>query len=167
MAANTKGKKSGGKTATAAEQKKREQQARQQLWALVVFAVGILVFFITLVQGQNVWHWFHNLFLGMFGWSAYLIAPLFIYIAVMAALDKPIGLVGHKVWQSMVLICLLSSATQIFGEGIPPVDGVFRKVGYLFSQATHLSGGGAVSALFGLPLLHWFGATGASHHMIM
>jgi len=167
MAANTKGKKSGGKTATAAEQKKREQQARQQLWALVVFAVGILVFFITLVQGQNVWHWFHNLFLGMFGWSAYLIAPLFIYIAVMAALDKPIGLVGHKVWQSMVLICLLSSATQIFGEGIPPVDGVFRKVGYLFSQATHLSGGGAVSALFGLPLLHWFGATGAKVTVVL
>lgn len=167
MAANTRGKKPAGKVMSAAAKKKMEQQARQQLWALVVFAVGILLFFITLIPGQNVWHWFHNLFLGLFGWSAYLIAPLLIYIAVMATLDRPIGLVGHKVWQSLVLICLLSSATQIFGEGIPPVDGIFHKIGYLFTQATDLSGGGAVSALFGLPLLHWLGASGAKITVVL
>ncbi len=155
-----KGKSTKTKKPTAQEIREQEK-AKKQLWAIVLFAAGILLFFITLISGQNVWRWFHNLILGMFGWSAYLISPLFIYVALMSAADKPVGLVGHKVWQILVLVCLLSGATQIFGEGIPPVDGIIKKVSYLFSEGVKLNSGGAVSALTGLPLLHGFGAMGA------
>ena len=147
------------KKPTAAE-RKAQLKAQKQLWAIILFAVGILLFFMTLIEGQNVWRWFHNLILGTLGWSAYLIAPLFIYIAIMAAADKPVGLVGHKVWQILVLVCLLSGAIQIFGEGIPPTDGIIEKVQYLFEEGIELNSGGAVAAITGLPLLHWFGAMG-------
>ena len=148
--------KSKSAAATERERKKRELHSRQQFWAIVVFAVAVFIMATTLVEGQNVWNWIHNFFLGMFGWSAYLIAPLLFYVSIMTALDKPIGLVGHKVWQSMLLICLLSGATQVFGSGIPNGN-LIEKFLSLFQNGVDGHGGGAVSGLFGLPLLYWFG----------
>lgn len=164
----TNGTSARGKSAAAKERerKKNELRAKQQLWAIVVFAFAIFIFSITLIQGQNVWRWFHDLFLGLFGWSAYLIAPILLYIAVMTTLDKPIGLVGHKVWQSMVLICLLSGSTQVFGSGIPDGD-LIEKFTALFENGVNLHGGGAVSGAFGLPLMYWFGKTGAQVTMVL
>ena len=158
--------KSKSAAATERERKKRELHSRQQFWAIVVFAVAVFIMATTLVEGQNVWNWIHNFFLGMFGWSAYLIAPLLFYVSIMTALDKPIGLVGHKVWQSMLLICLLSGATQVFGSGIPNGN-LIEKFLSLFQNGVDGHGGGAVSGLFGLPLLYWFGPTGAKVTMIL
>lgn len=156
------------KSAAAAERerKKREEHSRQQFWAIVVFAVAVFIMATTLIRGQNVWEWIHNFFLGMFGWSCYLIAPLLFYISVMTALDKPVGLVGHKVWQTMLLICLLSGATQVFGSGIPNGN-LIEKFLFLFQSGIDGHGGGAVSGIFGLPLLYWFGPTGAKVTMVL
>lgn len=144
-----------GKSAAASEKerKNREAHSRQQFWAIVVFAVAVFIMATTLIEGQNVWNWIHNFFLGMFGWSAYLIAPLLFYISIMTTLDKPIGLVGHKVWQTMLLICLLSGATQVFGSGIPNGN-LIEKFLTLFQNGIDGHGGGAVSGIFGLPLLY-------------
>ena len=150
-----------------AKQLELQQKAHRELLAIIMFALGILIFFMTLIRGQNVWQWFHNLLLGFFGWSAYLISPLFMYIAIMAAKDRPFDIVKHKVWQSLVLVCLISGATQIFGEGIPPVDGVFRKVGYLFAEGIELNGGGVISVITGVPLLSLFGNVGAMITIIL
>ena len=158
--------KSKSAAATERERKKRELHSRQQFWAIVVFAVAVFIMATTLVEGQNVWNWIHNFFLGMFGWSTYLIAPLLFYVSIMTALDKPIGLVGHKVWQSMLLICLLSGATQVFGSGIPNGN-LIEKFLSLFQNGVDGHGGGAVSGLFGLPLLYWFGPTGAKVTMVL
>lgn len=149
------------------KQLEAQQKARKKLLAIILFATGILVFFMTLIRGQNLWQWFHNMLLGSFGWSAYLIAPLLIYVAIMAETDKPLDIIAPKVWQSMVLVCLISGATQIFGEGIPPVSGLFRKISYLFSEAIELNGGGIISALTGLPFLALFGATGAKITIVL
>ncbi len=51
---------------TERERKKRELHSRQQFWAIVVFAVAVFIMATTLVEGQNVWNWIHNFFLGMF-----------------------------------------------------------------------------------------------------
>ena len=171
--ASTKGSKTPAakkKTTTrkpTAKQLEAQEKARRQLLGIIMFALGILIFFMTLIEGQNVWLWMHNLLLGTFGWAAYLIAPLFIYIAVMSSKDRPFDIVFHKVWQSVVLVCLFSGATQIFGEGIPPVDGVFRKIGYLFTQGCELNGGGWISILTGVPFLSMFGAAGAKITIIL
>lgn len=169
MATKKTSTRSKAKTSAAASEKerqKRELHSRQQFWAIVVFAVAIFIMATTLIEGQNVWNWIHNFFLGMFGWSAYLIAPLLFYISIMTTLDKPIGLVGHKVWQTMLLICLLSGATQVFGTGIPNGN-LIEKFLFLFQNGIDGHGGGAVSGIFGLPLLYWFGSSGAKVTMIL
>ncbi len=165
--AATKGTKKSTTKKPTAKQLELQQKAHRELLAIIMFALGILIFFMTLIRGQNVWQWFHNLLLGFFGWSAYLISPLFMYIAIMAAKDRPFDIVKHKVWQSLVLVCLISGATQIFGEGIPPVDGVFRKIGYLFAEGIELNGGGVISVITGVPLLSLFGNVGAMITIIL
>ena len=73
------------KTSAAAfeeERKKREEHSRQHFWSIVVFAIAIFIMANTLVEGQNVWRWIHNFFLGMFGWTSYLIAPVLFFISI-------------------------------------------------------------------------------------
>ena len=166
MASKKTSSRSKSTAASEKERKNREAHSRQQFWAIVVFAVAVFIMATTLIEGQNVWNWIHNFFLGMFGWSAYLIAPLLFYISIMTTLDKPIGLVGHKVWQTMLLICLLSGATQVFGSGIPNGN-LIEKFLTLFQNGIDGHGGGAVSGIFGLPLLYWFGPTGAKVTMVL
>lgn len=97
----------------------------------------------------------------LFGWCAYLIAPALIYIAVMAAMDKPIGALGHKVWQTFVLVALICGAAQIFAK--TPIEGenFVEKAAYLYESGTKLKGGGLAAGLIGIPLLS-FGKTPAA-----
>ncbi len=153
-------KKPAPKRQTAA-QLQAQQRASRQLWAIIVFALGVLFASITLIEGQNVWLAVHNLILGLFGWSAFMISPIFFYIAIMATLDKPLGSVKHKIWQTFLLAGFVSGAIQIFGSGAPAGEGVIEYARELYEAGIALDGGGLVSAVFGLPLLNWFGSTGA------
>ena len=148
---------------TAEEKRLAQEQARshRQLWAVILFAVGIFFLAVSLIPGQGFWNWLHTFCFGLFGWCAYLIAPALIYIAVMAAMDKPIGALGHKVWQTLVLVALCCGAAQIFSQN--PVEGenFVEKAAYLYESGTKLKGGGLAAGLFGLPLLS-FGKTPAA-----
>lgn len=163
------GKASGRSTSKAprknSAQAKAEAAAREhasrQLWAIIVFALGVLFASVTLIKGQNIWSLLHNFILGLFGWSAFLIAPIFFYIAIMATMDKPLGSVKHKIWQTFLLAGFFSGAVQIFGMGIPDTEGFLNTARELYEAGIDLQGGGLISGIFGLPLLHWFGGAGA------
>ena len=132
-------KKRGRPSAKAAAEakKKAEEQAhsRRQMWAVILFAVGLFFFFITLIPGDGAWKWLHGVFYGLLGWCSFLIAPAFVYIAVMAAMDKPMGSVGHKVWQTFVLITLICGATQIFSSVPFEAEDFVEGVKQLYGQA--------------------------------
>ncbi|MCI5527629.1 MAG: DNA translocase FtsK [Oscillospiraceae bacterium] len=158
----TAAKKSTGRQ-TAAQKRLAEEQARsrRQLWAVILFAVGIFFLAVSLIPGQGFWNWLHTFCFGLFGWCAYLIAPALIYIAVMAAMDKPMGALGHKVWQTFVLVALICGAAQIFAK--TPIEGenFVEKAAYLYESGTKLKGGGLAAGLIGIPLLS-FGKTPAA-----
>ena len=159
---STAAKKGSGRQ-TAAQKRRAEEQARsrRQLWAVILFAAGIFFLAVALIPGQGFWNWLHTFCFGLFGWCAYLIAPALIYIAVMAAMDKPIGALGHKVWQTFVLVALICGAAQIFAK--TPIEGenFVEKAAYLYESGTKLKGGGLAAGLIGIPLLS-FGKTPAA-----
>lgn len=146
---------------TSAKETKVNQQARKQMWAVILFAVGLLMFFLTVIQGEKLWLWIHNFLFGILGWSVYFLAPLIIYIAIIAALDKPLSAIKAKLWQVMVLIILISGAIQIFGVGLPEQGSFVESFLALYRAGMELRGGGVAGALFALPLLALTGATGA------
>lgn len=137
----------------------RQEMARKQIWAIVLFAVGILFLFLSLIKGQdkNFWQILHNMLYGLFGWCGALLGPLLIYIAVMITMDKAIISVRATVIEAVVLLTLLCGITQVFGAGIPDIKGFWKSLAALYQQGVSLSGGGLLSGLVGIPLLALIG----------
>ena len=129
--------------------------------AIILFAAGLLLSALSFIEGESFWKGLHNTLYGLFGFSAALIGPLFIYIAILATLDKPIGSIGSKVWQCIVMLVMLSSAIQVFSYGKLTETGLWNGIVELFQKGILLEGGGLVCALIGVPLLAMFGEVGA------
>ncbi len=157
-------KKPPAKRMTAAQKRakmEQERRARQQIGAIILFALGLLFICLSFIEGQNVWNWIHNGMFGLFGWCAWLIGPICIVIAIVVTMDKKDMLLSHKVWQAGVLLLLICAATQVFGDNVVQGESLWDKLGFLFEQGKTLSGGGLVSALFALPLTSLLGSVGA------
>lgn len=116
---------------------------------------------VSLIPGQGFWNWLHTFCFGLFGWCAYLIAPALIYIAVMAAMDKPMGALGTRSGRPFVLVALICGAAQIFAKTPMEGENFVEKAAYLYESGTKLKGGGLAAGLIGIPLLS-FGKTPAA-----
>ena len=95
-------KKSSAKKPTAAE-----VSSRRQLYAIGFFALGIIFLAMTLIKGESLWQSMHYALFGLFGWCAYLIGPVLIYLAVMNTLEKPTFSTAAQGYESLALIILL------------------------------------------------------------
>lgn len=159
---NSKKKKSTARSNTAAQQRKtiQAEQTRRQMWAVVLFAVGLLFLALTFIKGKKAWLWLHNTLFGLLGWSAYFIAPLILYLAVVTARDKPISSIRTKLWQVGVLILLISSATEIF-TGLPQVEGFGKMIKALYEKGITGKGGGVFGLILAGPLLAFADSVGA------
>jgi len=165
LAGNSKSKASSkSKTGTKSTSKtkaqkaaERQEMARRQIWAVVLFAAGLLLFFISVIKGQNFWLVLHNLMFGLFGWCGYLMGPLSVYIAFMIATEKTSASVRATLIEAAALVCLFCGITQVFGAGMPSAGSFWKNITLLYSQGISLSGGGLFSAILGLPLLALFG----------
>jgi len=175
LAGNSKSKASSkSKTGTKSTSKtkaqkaaERQEMARRQIWAVVLFAAGLLLFFISVIKGQNFWLVLHNLMFGLFGWCGYLMGPLSVYIAFMIATEKTSASVRATLIEAAALVCLFCGITQVFGAGMPSAGSFWKNITLLYSQGISLSGGGLFSAILGLPLLALFGKIPAAITIIL
>jgi len=137
-------------------------QARRQMWAVVLFALGLLLLALTIIEGDRLWRSIHSFIFGLFGWSAYFLPPLMIYISIITSLDKPLGTMKAKLWQMGLLVIMISGAIQIFTAQLPSYGNLVENVLALYIAGTTLSGGGVAGAVFAFPLIWLFDNTGAS-----
>ncbi len=142
---------------------KKAQQAQNQLYAIVLFAVGILLFAIAVIKGENVWLALHNFLLGCLSWCAYLVGPIVVATAVMIATDKSDYPMAAKTISASVLVLLFSGALQIFHKSYPRGDFLALVQG-LYREGKELTGGGVLSLVFGVPLLKFTNFLGARHY---
>ena len=139
---------------------KTKKSARRQIAAVLTFAAAVFLLFLVFIKGQNVWSIMHNFLFGLFGVCTYIWPFLLGYVAVMTALDKPIGKTGTKVWQSAVLIILICAAVDIIrASGIDSAFGEYIVSAY--NTGVGNVGGGFFGAVVGWPIYHLFGRTGA------
>ena len=54
-------------------QTKADNSARQQINAIILLAVAVLVFCFSVIEGENLWTWIHQVLLGIFSFSAYVL----------------------------------------------------------------------------------------------
>lgn len=132
------------------------------LWSTLLFALGLLILAFTLIPGESAWHSIHNIFLGMFGFSIFLVPAILIYVSVMIAMDKSQQAVQGRVIQCFIIIFLTAAFVQIVsGRDIPEGNFFNDMIPALFAEGKQLRGGGVFSSLLAVPLLLLFKKTGA------
>ena len=134
---------------------------RNQIRAVVLFALAIFSGCLVLIPGDNLWKWAHGAILGVFGVWAVLWPLLMIYVAVVTTLEKPRGSISGKIWLSALIIVLFCGAGYIF-SATPPEQGTkfFEFLKQLYQQNSGL-GGGVIGGMIGLPILRAAGSVGA------
>lgn len=157
---------SGGGETSASQSKSRQKPAepkndKNQFWSIVLFAAGVLIFLMAVIEGTAGWRRIHNGLLGIFGFAVFFVPIILIYTAVLIGMEKSQKCVsGRAVW-GIALTFLTSAAIQIFGIGKLPGEGFFSHIAALYRDGKSLDGGGVASFIIAGPLLTFFGETGA------
>lgn len=141
-----------------------KQRARQQMHALVLFAVGLFMGALTLIEGVSLWNWMHKFIFGIFGAGSVFVAILLIYIAILLTMDKPWK---ARVWESSFLLAFFCGAWQIFSMGVPESTHVLDMIVECIIQGISGKSGGLIGAATGLPLLLSFGTIGAGITIVL
>ncbi|MGN0570592.1 MAG: DNA translocase FtsK [Candidatus Fimenecus sp.] len=137
-------------TNTTVQHKAERAAAQKQVAAIVLFCIAAFLICVTLIPGGGLWGGIRTLSFGLFGFSAFVVPLLLLYVAIMTTLDKTGTKVGFKVAEALALIVLLCSAVHIFkfsGEvdfltDIADAYNAYRVDGSML-------GSGAVGAVFG------------------
>ena len=155
------------RSATATEITEREARKavpvspHAQITAVILFAVSLFLFFVVIIKGQNVWEAFHNFLFGLFGICAYILPFIIGFISVLYAKDKTKRHIGFKVFQSMLLLVMISSAVDIFRRAADAKIGFIDSIVTAYSDGIIKKGGGFFGALIGFPFSSLFGKVGA------
>ena len=157
------------KKALEAEQLRLREEAlkasmrRRHIATVIMFAVGIVLTLAAVIpagEGEG-WRGFFDLMHGLFGYSAFLVGPLLIFVAIRLSAFKE----GHKLGMDMLKcvggILLLCAAVQIFSVGAVPGENFGEVIANLYKDGKEFRGGG-VFALFIGGLLLLLGRLGAT-----
>ena len=137
------------------------QNENNQLWSIILFALGLLTALMVLVKGSKGWLTMHNLILGLFGVAAFLIPVILIYTAVKLGTEQTKkDISGRNIW-CIAMIFLASAAFQIFAVGRIPGATWGGHFKILYEEGSKLRSGGVASLVIAGPLLKFFGKLGA------
>ncbi len=154
-----------GAAAKPASTQMRDAQAkkqRSQINAVVLFACSILMFCLILISGVHLWHWFHNVLLGLFGSWAVLWPILLLYISVVTALDRQGLRTGRKLALMIAIIALFCASAFIFSvSGTASLHSFWKNLVQLYQEGTECASAGFFSGLLGIPIVAALGPLGA------
>ncbi len=146
--------------ASKARQTKAQISTRKQMRAVVLLAVAVLTFCLAIIVGENAWTWLHNVMLGLFSFSAYLLPVAFGVYAVFMALEKDSRSVKIRIWECVAFVVMLMSVVFTFSTNTGD-EGFFPAIATAFVNGRELRGGGVLGVLLGYPAEAAFGDTGA------
>lgn len=132
-----------------------------QFWSIILFAAGILIFLLTVIEGSSGWEFIHNLFRGLFGISVFLVPVILVYTAILISMERSQQTVAGRAMWGVGLTLLSSSVVQVMFAGETQGDTFLEKCKYLYESGSNLEGGGLLSALVAWPLMKFFGNVGA------
>lgn len=157
------------KKALEAEQLRLREEAlkasmrRRHIATVIMFAVGIVLTLAAVIpagEGEG-WRGFFDIMHGLFGYSAFLVGPLLIFVAIRLSAFKEGHKLGMDVLKCVGGILLLCAAVQIFSVGAVPGENFGEVIANLYKDGKEFHGGG-VFALFIGGLLLLLGRLGAT-----
>lgn len=157
------------KKALEAEQLRLREEAlkasmrRRHIATVIMFAVGIVLTLAAVIpagEGEG-WRGFFDIMHGLFGYSAFLVGPILIFVAIRLSAFKEGHKLGMDVLKCVGGILLLCAAVQIFSVGAVPGENFGEVIANLYKDGKEFRGGG-VFALFIGGLLLLLGRLGAT-----
>ncbi len=157
------------KKALEAEQLRLREEAlkasmrRRHIATVIMFAVGIVLTLAAVIPAGEAegWRGFFDIMHGLFGYSAFLVGPLLIFVAIRLSAFKEGHKLGMDVLKCVGGILLLCAAVQIFSVGAVPGENFGEVIANLYKDGKEFRGGG-VFALFIGGLLLLLGRLGAT-----
>ena len=133
----------------------KKSARRHHITSVILFAVGIFMTIAAIIPGAEGegWRVVFDIMHGLFGYSAYLIGPLMIYIAVLVSANRSKKKLIGIVVKSSAGVLLLCAAVQIFVIGATPGENFGEVIVNLFNDAKEFRGGGVFSIIIGGPRL--------------
>ena len=120
--------------------------ANNQKYAIVLFAVSILLMLLAFVQGSNGWLALHRAIKGMFGLPLLLIPPALIYIAVMLDKEETPQKILHRSLSVVAATTFISGFIEImFGGGRLQDLPLGESLRLLYDEGQLWHGGGMIS----------------------
>ncbi len=152
-----------------APKKEVSQTVKRQKYAIVMMAAAVFLFCVAFIKGESVWAHLHNAMFGIFGFCAYLIPVMLIYMAVVYAKDKPLGSIAANLTGVGSFVALLSGAVHIFTNEAQYLSeiNITIQIADAWNKAEALGNGGVIGALIGGLVSKLFGKTGAAITVII
>lgn len=177
--ANTQNKKSGAaqkksapknSSAPKKSQPKKEPEKKEvsvtvkrQKTAIILMAAAVFLFCVAFIKGESIWLNLHDAMFGIFGFCAYILPVVLVYMAIVYAKDKPLGSVAANLTGTGVFVALLSGAVHIFANTAEYLkdSGLGIQIADSWEKSASLSNGGVIGAVIGGLISKMFGKTGA------
>ncbi len=131
--------------------------------SVVGFFISILLFFLVVIPGENLWFHLHKFILGLFGIGSIVIPVALGYVSWMVAMEKKARYKGMSTGLLVFLILLICSLFYVFS--IPLSEGQtsnwFSYVWECYRASKLDFGSGLLGGLLGAMLIWAFGTIGA------
>lgn len=134
----------------ALDMKKKDNTAR--ILSIVIFAVSILFFFISVISGEGLWNILHNFFIGLFGWFAAIVFPILcIAYSALFTVKKTERKMTFETVSIVILVLLISTFIHVVAN--QPGAAFADTIKAAYTNAPSSFNGGFFGALIGWPLL--------------
>lgn len=145
------------------EKKDVSPAVKRQKTAIVLMAAAIFLICVAFIEGESLWLNLHNAMFGVFGFCAYVLPVVLIYMAIVYAKDKPLGSVAANLSGTGIFVALLSGAVHIFANTAEYLKDtqIHIQISDSWNKAASISNGGVIGSLIGGLVSKLFGKTGA------
>lgn len=132
-------------------------------WSILIFGIGALLLAITYIKGDSVWLVLHNTLFNFFGVTAFFVAPIIIYAAVLVAFNKPMW---GRIIKAVLLMGFVGGTFLVFSKTTFTDLNFAQAVAMLYSEGSALTSG-LFGAILGWPLLVLCGRPAANVIIIL
>lgn len=161
--AKKKSSPAAAKTKTKPKPDLEYMKQRNQINAIIMFAVSILMVCLVLIKGDHIWLWCHSVLLGLFGTCAIIWPILLFYISLVTAFERQKNHLSGKVTLMLIIIALFCASVYIFSSssGTVGTNSYWDNLRKLYSLGMERSGSGLFGGLIGIPFVAALGSIGA------
>ena len=160
-------------TKTAAKQDgvhtKSDAQSTRQRIAILLLAAAAFVFFVAVIPGQHVWYALHTGLFGLFGVCAWAIPVILVALAVIFAVNRPLGGMKTEFIFAVLFIIILSGIVHVgcHDAAYLAQNGFSAQISDAWHADRIVNNGGVLGVLIGNSIAALFGKVPAMITMIL